>query len=85
MADDSVCAWYEGGVEAEAAKDGSGEALGAFARERRSILPRERWWIDLVTAERKVSEVGPSSAKAPCKPSEARKVSTGMRISAMRN
>jgi len=45
---------------------------------RRSIRPRESWWMDLVIAEVKVSEVGPNWAKAPCRPRERRKVATGM-------
>lgn len=32
---------------------------------RRSILPRESWWMDLAIAVLKLSEVGASSARIP--------------------
>lgn len=42
------------------------------------MMPRESWWIDLVTAEVKVSEVGPKWANVPCNPRERKKVVTGI-------
>jgi len=41
--------------------------------------------MDLVTAEVKVSEVGPKWAKVPWRPRERRKVATGMTTRAGRN